>query len=223
VTVVRFATGLRKAGTTVEEFQRHWRTTHAEAVLRMDGLTAYVQNHLILREDGTPWLPWPTTDAAAEIEWESVEVMEAAFASPVADDVRADSALFLEHGRGGLTVHTRRVLTGASHDRDSGVKLVTALRRFPGCGQDQLEETLAGPYAEAAAVPGALRHEQLVPVRGLAANEAGFCDAVDLLWFATAEEAAAFAVSEAAGRAAQALTGRAYGTERMVATPVRVR
>lgn len=223
MTVVRFATGLRKAGTTVEEFQHHWRTTHAEAVLRMDGLTGYVQNHLVLRADGTPWLPWPSTDAAAEIEWESVDVMDTAFASPAADDVRADSALFLEHGRGGLTVHTRRVLAGASHDPDSGVKLVTSLRRFPGCSQDLLEETLAGEYAAAAAVPGVLRHEQLVPVRGLAVNESGFCDAVDLLWFATPEEASAFAVSEAAGRAAQALTGRAYGAERMVARPVRVR
>lgn len=221
--IVRFATGLRKAGTTVTGFQRHWRTTHAEAVLELEGLDTYVQNHLLLRKDGTPWLPWPATDACAEIEFASLEAMDAAFASPAADDVRADSALFLEPGRGALTVCTRRVLAGEGWDRDEGVKLVTALRRLPGCSRDAFEDVLGGSYARAVAAGGVRRHEQLLPLRDAAANADAFCDAVDLLWFRTAEEAAAFAVSDAAGRVALELTGRAFGAERLVARPVRIR
>ena len=53
MTVVRFASGLRRAGLSVPEFQLHWRTTHAEVVLELDGLTGYVQNHLVLRDDST--------------------------------------------------------------------------------------------------------------------------------------------------------------------------
>ena len=221
--IVRFATGLRRAGTTVSEFQKHWRTTHADAVLALEGLTGYVQNHLLLREDGTPWLPWPATDACAEIEFSSVEAMAAAFASPAADDVRADSELFIEPGRGGLTVCTRRTLAGEGVDRDAGVKLVTALRRFPSCGQDDLEDVLGAAYASAVATGRPIRHEQLLPLRDPGVNAGAFCDAVDLLWFATADEAAAFAVSDAAAAAAVELTGRAFGAERLVARPLRIR
>lgn len=220
--IVRFASGLRKAGTTVAEFQQHWRTTHADAVLALDGLARYVQNHLVLRDDGTPWLPWPASDACAEIEFESVEAMDAAFASPAADAVRADSALFIEPGRGGLTVCERRVVADG-RPADEGVKLLTAFRRFPACEQDRLEDVLAGPYAAAVAEAAPLRHEQLLPIRDAAVNAGATCDAVDLLWFATAEEAAAFAVSRIAGRATCELTGHVYGAERLVARPVRVR
>lgn len=221
MTVVRFASGLRRAGLTIPAFQHHWRTTHAEAVLELEGLTGYVQNHLVLHDDGAPWLPWPLTDAAAEIEFSSVEVMDAAFASPAADRVRADGALFIEPGRGGLSLHTRRVLVDG-HDRDEGVKLVTALRRLPGVEPATLDAVLAGPYADAVAAGRPLRHEQLTPIDH-PVNATAFCDAVDLLWFATPEAAVAFALSEPASRAADALSGRAFGCERIVARPVRIR
>jgi len=221
--IVRFASGLRKAGLTVGQFQEHWRTLHADAVLALDGLEAYVQNHLILRADGTPWLPWPTTDACAEIEFRSIEEMDAAFSSPAADAVRADSAHMIEPGRGGLTICERRLLAGDGWSPDEGVKLVTALRRFPACDPDAFAATLGGAYAEEVATAAPLRHEQLVPIRDEAANAGAFCELVDLLWFPDAETAAAFAVSETMGRAAAVLTGVAFGVERLVARPVRVR
>lgn len=220
--IVRFATGLRKAGLTVEQFQRHWRGPHAEVVLELEGLTAYVQNHLVLRGDGAPWLPWPATDACAEIEFATVEAMDAAFASPAAGPVRADSALFIEPGRGGLTLCHRRVLS-AGRRPDHGVKLVTALRRFPGCDPGRFVEVLADAYAAAVAEARPLHHEQLVRLPHLAADEGAFCDAVDLLWFPDAATAARYAVSDVAGRATCALTGVAFGAERLVAAPVTIR
>lgn len=219
--IVRVATALRKAGTTVEQFQRHWRTSHPEPVLALQGIVAYTQNHLVLREDGSPWLPWPASDSWAEITFSSIEEMDAAFASPQADIVRADSAHFIEPGRGGLTLCTRHVVDDRGSP-DEGVKLVTALRRFHGCDQAAFEDVLRGGYAEAVGAGGPLRHELLLPAREAPANASAYCDAVDLLWFADAQEAAAFAVSEAAGRAACELTGRAFGAERLIARPVRV-
>jgi uncharacterized protein (TIGR02118 family) len=217
--IVRFATGLRKPGTTVEQFQEHWRTLHAEAVLALDGLAAYTQNHLVLRADGTPWLPWPATDACAEISFPSVEAMDAAFASPDAVAVRADSALFIEPGRGGLTVGARRVIADGC-DPDGGVKLVSVFRRAAGFDPGMFVDVLAGEYAQAVATGGPLRHEQLIPLDP--SDPVNIYDAVDLLWFADPDSAARFAVSPAAGRAAAALTGRVLGAERLIARPVRI-
>lgn len=214
--IVRFATALRRAGTTTPEFQRHWRTLHAEAVRALPRLGRYVQNHLILRDDGRPWLPRPTFDACAEIEFTDVPAMEAAFSSPAADAVRADSALLVEPGRGGLTICRRRLLR---EGREDGVKLVSVLRRFPACPQEELEAVLAGEYAEAVGAAGhVVRHEQLLPLPG----GTPACDAVDLLWFPDAEAAHAFVFSDAADQGADALAGRALGIERLVAQPVLV-
>ncbi|MCG8588286.1 MAG: EthD family reductase [Proteobacteria bacterium] len=38
----------RRDGITPEQFQHHWRTTHAELVVKQQGLRRYVQNHTLL-------------------------------------------------------------------------------------------------------------------------------------------------------------------------------
>lgn len=191
-------------------------------MLELEGLTGYVQNHLVLRDDGTPWLPWPLTDAAAEIEFSSLEAMDAAFASPAADRVRADGALFHRaRPRWALAAHAAGARRRARPGR--GREARRALRRLPGVDAT-LDAVLAGAYADAVAAGRPLRHEQLVPIDH-PVNATAFCgpDAVDLLWFATPEEAAAFAISEPASRAADALSGRAFGCERIIAQPAGIR
>ena len=37
----------RKTGHSVEEFQKHWRTRHADLVVRQHGLRRYIQNHTL--------------------------------------------------------------------------------------------------------------------------------------------------------------------------------
>ena len=44
----------RKAGMSVEDFQRYWRTRHPEVVVRLPGVRRYVQSHtLAVMRDGT--------------------------------------------------------------------------------------------------------------------------------------------------------------------------
>lgn len=37
----------RKPGMSVEAFQGHWRTTHAEKIVALPGIRRYVQNHVL--------------------------------------------------------------------------------------------------------------------------------------------------------------------------------
>jgi uncharacterized protein (TIGR02118 family) len=79
----------RKVGTTPEQFVDHWRSKHPAYVCRLPGLRAYRQN--------TP-LPhrrsWPF-DGVAELWFDSVRDVAAAFDSPAADDMRADERHFV--------------------------------------------------------------------------------------------------------------------------------
>jgi hypothetical protein len=47
-------------------------------------------------------------------------------------------------------------------------------------------------------------------------------EAIDILWFATPEDAIAWTVSDAAYQAAWQLAGIAFGAERLIARPFRV-
>jgi uncharacterized protein (TIGR02118 family) len=222
MTVVRFSTMVRKQGTSIEHLQEHWRTKHADAVRGLEGLGRYFQNHLVL-EGGRPLLGWAPVDGCAEIEFEDMATMEAAFTSDHAREfVFPDSPFFLDTTRGGLAVTKRYVLRDGPPPEE-GFKLLTVLRRHPACDQDAFLEALRGPYAEAVAAAEPLRHEQLVPMQEAhASGPPPVCDAVDLLWFEDASAAARFPSSPEAGRAATALAGRSLGAERLVAKPFRV-
>ncbi len=37
----------RKAGMSVEDFQRYWRTRHPQVVVRLPGVRRYVQSHTL--------------------------------------------------------------------------------------------------------------------------------------------------------------------------------
>ncbi len=104
-----------------------------------------------------------------------------------------------------------------------GVKLVTALRRFPGCDPGRFVEVLAEPTQQPSPRPARSTTSSSSASLDLAADEGAFCDAVDLLWFPDAATAARYAVSDVAGRATCALTGVAFGAERLVAAPVTIR
>ena len=83
---------------------------------------------------------------------------------------------------------------------------------------------LLGPYAEAAAQARPQRHEVLVTQpheheRGLPPC----CDAIDLLWFASPDDALEALRTVLSQRAGWLLAGVAFGSERVVARPIRQR
>ena len=70
----------RMPGTTREEFSQRWLKEHLKLSVRMPGLLGYRVNIAINHQpdgDGVE----PIYDGTAELWWDSVEAMEAAFAS----------------------------------------------------------------------------------------------------------------------------------------------
>ena len=70
----------REPSLDYEGLQAHWRSEHADLASQLDGLRSYVQNHAVL-EHGRPLFPYVGFDACSELEWDSLEAMDAAFAS----------------------------------------------------------------------------------------------------------------------------------------------
>jgi uncharacterized protein (TIGR02118 family) len=221
--LVRVGMAPRAAGLSMAQAQEHWRTTHGDVALSIPGLRAYVQNHQVLEGD-RPLLPYPGFDVCAETEFDDVEAMGAGFASEhyqVA--VRADEAKLIDGSRFMLAITRRRVLDDGAPP-DDGVKLITLLRAHPGSSAAELDGVLAGPYAHAVRAARPLRHEQLITIAEAHVGERpACCDAIDELWFADAQAALEALRGALSGEPGWILAGRAFGSERLIARPVRQR
>ena len=220
--VVRIGMAPRAAGLSIEDCQRHWRTAHAAAALGIPGLRAYTQNHAVL-DAGRPLLPYPGFDVCAETQFDSLEAMDAAFASAhYRGTVRDDETQLIDGTRFRLAVCARRVLVDGSPPGDA-VKLMTFLRADG--PPERLADVLADGYAAEVAALAPARHEQLIPLAESRADGRvpPVCDAVDVLWFATAAEALDAVHGALSERAGWRLAGHAFGSERLLARPHRVR
>ena len=92
----------RKHGMTVEEFQRYWRETHAPIAARIPGVRRYVQCHTLPETYDSPNAP--PYDGAAELWWDDLESMRAAFASPEMQAAREDERSFIDHSKVALFI-----------------------------------------------------------------------------------------------------------------------
>lgn len=213
--IVRFGFAPRAEGLTPTQAQEHWRGTHGSLAVQLPGLRRYVQHHAVLR-DGRPLLPYPGFDIFAETEYDSVDAMEAAFASPhYRQTVSEDELQLIRRERFSLAVTERQIRVDGDPG-EAAVKLVTLLRAHPARSREAFLEAFTGPYAEAIAALAPLRHEQLVALPG----PVQAFDAADEIWFGTADEAYAHVNSKAGDEAAAELAGFALGRERLIARPV---
>ena len=85
----------RKAGMTVEVFQEHWRTHHADVVARLPGLRRYVQSHTLPSGYGKGEPVW---DGIAELWVDDTDALRALRGSAEHGAVDADEARFLDRG-----------------------------------------------------------------------------------------------------------------------------
>jgi uncharacterized protein (TIGR02118 family) len=220
--ITRVGMAPRAKGLTYEGFQEHWRSEHAGLAGELPGLRGYIQNHAVL-EDGRPRLPYPGFDACSEISFDSLAAMDEAFASEhYLGAVTADEHSLIDKSRFGLLLTERRILLDGDPALDS-VKLLTFLPVHPRSTREALDDLLAGPYREVVAEAGPQRHEQLLEIPG--AHEGRLppvCAAVDILWFASPDEALGFVNGEVGHRAGYALAGTAFGLERVLARPIRI-
>ncbi len=219
ITRVFFAA--RRSDLTTEACLAHWRGHHSAIGARLPKVRAYVQNHGVL-ESGRFLLPYPGFDIMPELDWDDVAAMDSAIDSPVHEkDSVDDEANFIDTARTGYAVTTRRVLMDLAPGPDA-VKLITLLRRAPNAPEAALATALTGPYATSVAGAAPLRHEALITIPDRPGRPHFVVQAVDMLWFATPQDAIAWTTSDAAYRAAWQLAGVAAGTERLIARPHKV-
>jgi uncharacterized protein (TIGR02118 family) len=220
--IVRLGMAPRARGLDYEGFQAHWRSEHAGLAGAIDGLRGYVQNHAVLR-DSRPLLPYVGFDACSEISFDSLEAMDAGFASEYyRSQVVADEQVLIDKTRFLLLLSERRVLD----DRPapgSAVKLLTFLPVDPRSTREALFDLLGGAYREAVVAASPLRHEQLLEIPGAHDGRIpAVVAAVDILWFPSADAAVEFAGSMLSHELGYLLAGATFGAQRLVAEPVRV-
>jgi len=199
----------------------YWRGTYAAIGASMPDVRAYVQNHGVL-EGGRFLLPYPGFDIMPELDWGDLAAMDLAIDSPAhATDSVDDEENFLDTSRTGYAVAERRVVRDGRTPEDS-VKLISLLRRAPNAQPKALSDALTGPYAQAVRPAQPLRHEVLLTIPDREGRPPFAAQAIDMIWFATPEDALAWTASEAAYRAAWTLAGVAFGSERLIARPHKV-
>jgi uncharacterized protein (TIGR02118 family) len=100
----------RKPGLSVEAFQRYWRETHAPIAARIPGVRRYVQCHTLpeLYENERA----PAYDGAAELWFDDLGAMRAAFASPEVAAAREDERNFIDHSKVALFVTEEKPVVG---------------------------------------------------------------------------------------------------------------
>ena len=175
----------RKPGITVEAFDTHWGTRHAELVRRLPGLRRYLQN---------PTLPTayrrrePVYDGVAEAWFDDGEALRVSGASREYAAVKADEANFIDGpSLGSLITDEVVVVDGA--EPAGAVKLIAFLNRRP-----DLDPAAFGAYWRekhgplAAKVPGIARYVQCHVAPGIyRAGREPIYDGVPISWFADAE------------------------------------
>lgn len=77
---------------SAEDFHKYWRDVHAPIVLRLPGVTRYVQNRPVAIPGREP--PY---DGVAEVWFEDLETLRSAHNSEAWQDVIADETNFMGH------------------------------------------------------------------------------------------------------------------------------
>jgi uncharacterized protein (TIGR02118 family) len=182
----------RKPGVSVEEFQRHWRTQHAEIVVRQAGLRRYVQNHVLPTAYARGE---PLFDGVAEAWFDDVDAMRRLAPSAEYRAVREDEPSFLD------VPAMRVVLTDEVTIVDGvapagAVVLIAFLTRRPGITPEAFQRhwrETHGPLV--ARVPGLRRYVQShARLGGYAAGRTPPSDGVPL---ATFDDTAALRAADA--------------------------
>jgi uncharacterized protein (TIGR02118 family) len=100
--------GRRKAGMTVEAFQRHWRDVHGPLGAALPALRRYVQSHPRLSAYGRG--RDPAWDGIAIIWFDDSAALRVATATPEWDRVRADEGNFAASAPAAFIVTTEHVI-----------------------------------------------------------------------------------------------------------------
>lgn len=220
--ITRLGMAPRLAGHSYEEFQHHWRTSHADAAGKIPNLLRYVQNHAVL-QGGVPILGFPGFDACSELDFESVESMTAGFNSEEYQiRVRADERSFVEKSKFSSVLGRREVLVAGLRPI-GGVKLMLFYRLHPRARVSDLLGVLRAADSDRLQDEGVCRREVLVPLESHSSDlGAPAAEIVDMHWFDDTAAALCFLQSSFYDEWLWNLAGISFGGARHLATEVDV-
>jgi uncharacterized protein (TIGR02118 family) len=140
----------RKPGMSVEAFQKHWRTTHADLIVRLPGIKRYKQSHVLASayRKGEP-----VYDAVAESYFESTQAMKELSKTPAYAAVLADESNFIDRPSMNSIITDEYVLKDAPLP-DGAVKSIDFVNRKAGLSVDDFQNywrETHGPLCQAAA------------------------------------------------------------------------
>ena len=169
----------RKKGLSVEEFGHHWRTTHADLVVRQDGLRRYAQNHTL---DSAYRSREPVCDGVAEAWFDDTQAMRDLAPSAEFAAVQAEEANFIDPESMGVVLTNEVVITDGPTPR---VKQIVFLNKREDVSVDHFQKhwrKVHGPIA--AAIPGHRRYVQCHARLGIyASGRAPVYDGIPMSWF----------------------------------------
>ena len=228
--IVSFGLLPRYPGQSIEEFLKLW-SAHAPWAKVVPKRLGYVQNFPVIRE-GRHLLPYPGFDVCAETVYDDEDSMEEAYTTPQSSDSFEDHRRFVSERGYCHVVAEKRDVRVDGRPPANAVKLLTFMRSHPSELREACVEAVTGPYAAAIAETKPIRHEQFIATKpldrlkgehGLSWLRAnltlsGF-DVIDIIWFASPDDALRFVSSQAAYDAALTMAGTVLGTERLIARP----
>jgi uncharacterized protein (TIGR02118 family) len=183
----------RKPGITPRDFQRYWRTTHAELTKPLTHILHYIQSHTLLQSYANPDLPdgenEPPYDGMATMWFNSLEERRVGNLTPAAQAAINDQANFTE-------LSARRFLLCNQVVQKDGpvapgaVHLIALGERKSGMSVEEFQKYWRkhhGPLATK--IPGLRRYIQNHPMPELyGGRNAPLCDCVAEVWFDSLEE-----------------------------------
>jgi uncharacterized protein (TIGR02118 family) len=191
----------RTAGMSVEAFQEHWRSAHADVVKKLPGLRRYVQSHTLAsgyRKGEPAW------DGIAELVFDSTDALRALAGTPENAAVQADEARFIDRTAMATLVTDEHVIKDGPVPHGA-VKNVEFIRHRPDLAIDAFQRywrEVHGPIA--ARIPQIRRYVQRHVRPGLyATGRTPVYDGLAITWFddTAAMRAAAATPEYAATRA----------------------
>jgi uncharacterized protein (TIGR02118 family) len=171
----------RRTGVSVGDFQRHWRTQHAQLVIRQAGLRRYVQNHAL---ESAYRKREPDYDGVAEAWFDDVDAMRALAQSAEYAAVRADERCFIDAKSMGVVL-TDEVVIAPGPVPAGAVKSIAFLRKRADLSPEQFQAHWRTQHAALGArVPGARRYVQCHARLGIyRSGRAPVFDGIPMSWF----------------------------------------
>ncbi len=120
----------RKAGMPLEAFQEHWRTTHAEIIVRLPGIRRYVQNHTLASGYAKDE---PAFDGVAESSFDDTQAMKSLVGTLEYAAVLADEPNFIDPSSMGSVITEEHVIKEGPPPREAvkSIAFVARKARMP--------------------------------------------------------------------------------------------